>query len=193
MKKILIVCAMILFVSCGSSSPSVSSSGAVTTNTVANGDFGCMPSWVIEVPLNTFSYSGNGRDYNSAVLRAENVARTQMAAAEEAYVEGLIKDVMVDSGVPENDANYFSAAFKSVVDGKVEGFRVLKRQPCKTDDGRVDVYVLTTFDFEALAKKYEAKRKALLAQKQLEAAENALEDLDDEIAKLRARKAAEDI
>ena len=192
MKNTLLVIAMILFVSCGSSSPSVSTSSSASAP-AASGDFGCMPQWVMEVPTNTFAYSGNGRDYNTAVLRAENVARTQMAAAEEAYVEGLIKDVMIDSGLPENDANYFSAAFKSVIDGKVEGFRVLKRQPCKTGDGRVDVYVLTTFDFEALAAKYEAKRKALLAQQQLEAAENALEDLDDEIAKLRARKAQEDI
>ena len=46
---------------------------------------------------------------------------------------------------------------------------------------------------QMLADKYEAKRKALLAQQQLEAAENALEDLDDEIAKLRARKASGEI
>jgi len=190
MKNILMTLALFLFISCGSSSPSVSTT---TAQTSASNDMGCMPEWVLEVPTNTFAYSGNGRDYNTAVLRAENVARTQMAAAEEAFVEGLIKDVMIDSGLPENDANFFSAAFKSVVDGKVEGFRVLKRKPCRTPDGRMDVFVLTTFDFEMLADKYEAKRKALLAQQQLEAAENALEDLDDEIAKLRARKASGDI
>jgi len=190
MKNILMTLALFLFISCGSSSPSVSTT---TAQTSASNDMGCMPGWVLKVPANTFAYSGNGRDYNAAVLRAENTARAQMAAAEEAFVEGLIKDVMIDSGLPENDANLFSAAFKSVVDGKVEGFRVLERKPCRTPDGRVDVYVLTTFDFEMLADKYEAKRKALLAQQQLEAAENALEDLDDEIAKLRARKASGDI
>ena len=109
MKNILITLALFLFISCGSSSPSVSTS---TAQTPTSNDLGCMPEWVLEVPTNTFAYSGNGRDYNTAVLRAENVARTQMAAAEEAFVEGLIKDVMIDSGLPENPS---TSCFRSSI------------------------------------------------------------------------------
>lgn len=184
MKKILILLAFILTACAGTKPMTVSEQ---PMKVVKSG--GCMPIWMTEIPVDTFAYEGESKNSGMATLRAENIARSAMAAAEEAYVEALVKDVMIDSGVPETDADYFSSAFKSVVDGKVEGFRVLKRTFCETDNGRIKAYVLTTFDYEALAKKYEAQRQALLAAQQAQAAKNAFAELEDEIEKLRQRKA----
>jgi len=189
MKNILTSLLLLVLVSCGSTNPGMSVSEQPMK--VVKDGLACMPVWMIDIPTDTFAYEGESKNSGMASLRAENVARAQMAAAEEAFVEALVKDVMIDSGLSESDADYFSAAFKTVVDGKVEGFRVLKRSFCETDNGRVKAYVLTTFDYEALAAKYEAQRKALEASKRAAAAKEAFADLEGEIEKLRARKAAE--